>query len=106
MVDLSVKYMGFKLRSPLILGSCALTKDLDKLQQAEEAGFGAVVLKSIFEEEIRSEVNAVVDDETALMYRQAYDYMMQYQEMASSSRYLDLISKATAPSAPVVCNIP
>ena len=106
MVDLSVKYMGFKLRSPLILGSCALTKDIDKLKQAEEAGFGAVVLKSIFEEEIRNEVNAVVDDETALMYRQAYDYMTQYQEMASSSKYLDLIKNATEKlSIPVIASV-
>ena len=106
MVDLSVKYMGFKLRSPLILGSCALTKDIDKLKQAEEAGFGAVVLKSIFEEEIRNEVNAVVEDDTALMYRQAYDYMVQYQEMASSSKYLDLIKDATEKlSIPVIASV-
>lgn len=106
MVDLSVKYMGFKLRSPLILGSCALTKDIDKLKQAEEAGFGAVVLKSIFEEEIRYEVNAVVDDETALMYRQAYDYMTHYQEMASSSKYLELIKNATEKlSIPVIASV-
>lgn len=106
MVDLSVKYMGFKLRSPLILGSCALTKDIDKLKQAEEAGFGAVVLKSIFEEEIRNEVNAVVEDDTALMYRQAYDYMVQYQEMASSSKYLDLIKNATEKlSIPVIASV-
>ena len=106
MVDLSVKYMGFKLRSPLILCSCALTKDIDKLKQAEEAGFGAVVLKSIFEEEIRNEVNAVVEDDTALMYRQAYDYMVQYQEMASSSKYLDLIKDATEKlSIPVIASV-
>ena len=88
MVDLSVKYMGFKLRSPLILG------------------FGAMVLKSIFEEEIRNEVNAVVEDDTALMYRQAYDYMVQYQEMASSSKYLDLIKDATEKlSIPVIASV-
>lgn len=106
MIDLSVKYMGFKLCSPLILGSCGLTKQLDKLQQAEEAGFGAVTLKSIFEEEIKHEVNTVIDEDAASMYRSAYDYIAQYQEMASSDKYLDLISKATSKlSIPVIASV-
>ena len=55
---------------------------------------------------MRIEVNAVVDDETALMYRQAYDYMTHYQEMASSSKYLDLIKNATEKlSIPVIASV-
>lgn len=106
MIDLSTKYMGFRLCSPLILGSCGLTKNIDKLQQAEEAGFGAVVLKSIFEEEIKHEVNAAIMDAAESMYKQAFDYIIQYQEMASSDKYLKLISEATTKlSIPVIASI-
>ncbi len=107
MIDLSVKYMGFKLCSPLILGSCGLTNKLNNLQQAEECGFGAVVLKSIFEEEINNEVNAAFNaDESASMYKQAYDYIAQYQEMASSQKYLEFIRQATEKlTIPVIASI-
>ncbi|MEG1555779.1 MAG: dihydroorotate dehydrogenase-like protein [Bacteroidales bacterium] len=106
MTDLSVKYMGFKLRSPLILGSCGLTNSIDKLQKAEEAGFGAVVLKSIFEEQITHEVNSTIKDSQFITFKQAYDYVAQYQEMASSENYLKLIREANEKlSIPVIASV-
>lgn len=106
MIDLSVKYMGFNLCSPLILGSCGLTKNLDHLQQAEECGFGAVTLKSIFEEEINNEVNAAMSHDEASMYKQAYDYIAQYQEMASAYKYLQFIREATQKlTIPVIASV-
>lgn len=106
MIDLSTKYMGFNLCSPLILGSCGLTKDLENLKKAEEYGFGAVTLKSIFEEEIRNDVNSILGNDDASMYKQAYDYMTQYQEMASAYKYLELINTATNTlSIPVIASI-
>lgn len=106
MIDLSTKYMGFNLCSPLILGSCGLTKDLSNLKKAEECGFGAVTLKSIFEEEIRNDVNSILSNDDASMYKHAYDYVAQYQEMASAYKYLELIHTATHTlSIPVIASI-
>jgi dihydroorotate dehydrogenase (fumarate) len=52
MIDLSTYYLGQKLRSPLVASSSPLSKDLSNLQKMEEAGAGAVVLHSLFEEQI------------------------------------------------------
>ena len=52
MIDLSTYYLGRKLASPLVASSSPLCKDLANLQKMEEAGAGAVVLHSLFEEQI------------------------------------------------------
>jgi dihydroorotate dehydrogenase (fumarate) len=55
-VDLSTSYLGLQLRSPLVVGAAApLTEDLDQLKAMEEAGAAAVVLHSLFEEQIEQE---------------------------------------------------
>ncbi|MFO7829977.1 MAG: diguanylate cyclase, partial [Bacteroidales bacterium] len=56
MADLSVNYMGLKLRNPIIAASSGLTNSIDDIKEFEEKGAGAIVLKSIFEEEIRLEL--------------------------------------------------
>jgi len=56
MPDLSTSYMGLKLRNPIIVGSSTHTINPDNVRQLEEAGAGAVVLKSIFEEQVRVDV--------------------------------------------------
>jgi dihydroorotate dehydrogenase (fumarate) len=52
MADLETSYLGHKLKSPLVVSSCPLTYELDNLRRMEAAGAGAVVLHSLFEEEI------------------------------------------------------
>ena len=51
-MNTNTKYLGLDLKSPIIVGSCGLTADVDKMVQMEKAGAGAVILKSIFEEQI------------------------------------------------------
>src|SRR5690554_468031 len=55
MKKLETSYMGIPLRSPVILGACDLSSQLDTLKQAEQEGAAAVVYKSIFEEQIQIE---------------------------------------------------
>jgi len=52
-VDLSTKYLGLDLRSPVVASSCPLTGDLVSLQKIADAGAGAVVLPSLFEEQLQ-----------------------------------------------------
>jgi len=54
-MDLSTNYLGLKLRSPLVPSASPLSEDLDNLKRMEDAGAGAVVLHSLFEEQIRYE---------------------------------------------------
>ncbi len=55
MADLSTTYLGLRLRNPLVVSSSSLSDSVDKIQRLEEAGAGAIVLKSIFEEQILRE---------------------------------------------------
>ena len=47
-MNTKVDYLGLKLNSPIVAGSCGLTANVDNLCRLEEMGAGAVVLKSIF----------------------------------------------------------
>lgn len=53
--NLKTTYMGIELKSPIILGACNMSDDIDKLKKAEENGVGAIVFKSLFEEQIQLE---------------------------------------------------
>jgi dihydroorotate dehydrogenase (fumarate) len=55
MTDLSTTYLGLKLRSPLVVSASPLSRDLDGIRRLEEAGASAVVLYSLFEEQLRQE---------------------------------------------------
>ena len=55
MTDLSTTYLGLSLRNPLVVSSSSLTDSAGKIKSYEDAGVGAVVLKSIFEEQITKE---------------------------------------------------
>jgi len=73
MVDLSVSYMGLNLRNPIIVSSSDLTRTVDRIKKCEEAGAGAVVLKSIFEEQFLIEGD--IPESDYAIYPEALDYM-------------------------------
>lgn len=62
MADLSTTYMGIKLKNPLILGASNLVSKRETIKQIEEAGIGAIVYRSLFEEQIQLE-NLQMDEE-------------------------------------------
>lgn len=51
-MDLSTTYLGLELRSPLIVGASPLTERIDELRKMEDSGAGAIVLLSLFEEQL------------------------------------------------------
>lgn len=55
MADLSTKHMGIQLASPIIVGACSLSKHIEQIKKAEALGAGALVIKSLFEEQIQLE---------------------------------------------------
>jgi dihydroorotate dehydrogenase (fumarate) len=107
-MDLSVNYLGLKLKSPVVVGSSGLTFSTDRLKQIEKAGAGAVVLKSIFEEEIQHEFNQILEqesrmDEANLEYLDYYDFKIKEDNI---NRYIDFIKEAKkAVSIPVIASI-
>jgi dihydroorotate dehydrogenase (fumarate) len=53
MPDLKTTYMGIPLRSPIVVGASSVSAMVDKIKMAEQAGAGALVIRSLFEEQIR-----------------------------------------------------
>jgi len=56
-MDLTTQYMGLKLRNPLVLSASPLTGEIDNFRKLEDAGIAAIVMHSLFEEQIRFEAN-------------------------------------------------
>ena len=89
-MDLSVKYMGLNLKNPLVIGSSGLTNSVEKVKELESFGAGAVVLKSLFEEQILFEADAA-GSENEYDYPEAIDYIKSYAKTESINKYLKLI---------------
>ncbi|MBM3403656.1 MAG: dihydroorotate dehydrogenase-like protein [Bacteroidetes bacterium] len=92
MVDLSTSYMGLTLKNPIIVGSSGLTNSPDKIKEFEEKGAGAVVLKSIFEEQIRFDIHKTLEfEDTYNLSQEAFDYVKSTMKDNSVSHYMNLI---------------
>lgn len=107
MADLSVKYLGLQLRNPLIAGSSGLTKSPEKIIELEKKGIGAVVLKSLFEEQIRHEVAESFNNaDFTSPYPEAEDYISNYSRDKALDDYLTLISKTKkSVNIPVIASV-
>ena len=107
MVDLSTEYLGITLRNPIIVGSSGLTNSLEQIKAFENAGAGAVVLKSIFEEEIYFEQEDIIREAEAdgvnLDQFDYYDFQLKGQKL---ERYIDLIKTSKkSVEMPVIASI-
>jgi dihydroorotate dehydrogenase (fumarate) len=96
MIDLSTGYLGLKLRSPLVASSLPLWKDLTHLRKLEEAGAGAVVLHSLFEEQIMLESLSLDRflTEGAESYAEAVSYFPDMVKYGGQRAYLDHLGSA------------
>ncbi len=73
MADLATSYMGLKLRNPIVVSSSDLTKTTEGILRCYEAGVGAVVLKSIYEEQFL--IKEDEKGEKGIIYPEALDYL-------------------------------
>jgi dihydroorotate dehydrogenase (fumarate) len=107
MADLSTVYLGLKLKNPIIAGSSGLTSSVERVKNLEENGAGAVVLKSIFEEEIALEHEDILDQVAARGYDiDAYEYYDQQIRSDKIRAYIDLIGGCkTSVSIPVIASV-
>ncbi len=106
MSDLSTTFMGLMLKNPVIVSSSRLTYDIDKLKECEAAGAGAVVLKSIFEEQIQMESDRMVGDLNFDAYADAYDYFQETSHDYYMNSYLELVEKAKQElTIPVIASV-
>ncbi len=103
MTSIATRYLGLELKSPVIAGSSNFTYNVESIREAEAAGAGAVVLKSLFEEQIVSLATNLSSRES---YPEADDYLLYYTRTNSVDAYLDLVAKARkSVKIPVIASI-
>jgi dihydroorotate dehydrogenase (fumarate) len=107
MSDLKTTYMGLSLSNPVIAGSSTHTITVEKIKALEEAGVGAVVLKSIFEEQIRSDTAEMEASLQSNMNAAAYDYLQaDFAMQMGPEKYLDRLRNIKAAvSIPVIASV-
>ncbi|EGJ71224.1 dihydroorotate oxidase [Bacteroides coprosuis DSM 18011] len=105
MTDLKTTFAGLTLRNPIIVSSSGLSNTAEKNQKLAEAGAGAIVLKSLFEEQILIETDQMMSDASA--YSEGADYLQEYVRHHKLSEYLSLIkdSKAVCNEVPIIASI-
>jgi dihydroorotate dehydrogenase (fumarate) len=106
MADLSTKYMGLELKNPIIVASCSLTKTLDGVRKCADEGAGAVVLKSLFEEQIDFDVKDVESNLLPYWRQDALDYVRGMGMALGPREYLNLVEQAkNSVSIPVIASL-
>ncbi len=92
MADLSVKFIGLQLKNPIIAASSGLTSTKEGVRRAAEAGAGAIVLKSLFEEQLRAEISTLTD--ASEYHPEAEAFLAGLGMSEGSGEYCELIKLA------------
>ena len=98
MVNLQTQYAGLLLHSPIIIGSSGLTNCAEQNKAFEKAGAGAIVLKSLFEEQIEMQGDSLLQKED---HPEASDFIRGYVKANQVDTYLQLIKDSKR-----LCSIP
>lgn len=123
MANLDTTYMGLKLKNPLIASSSGLTNTISNIKALADNGIGAIVIKSMFEEQIHIETEKYIKDEHGNVktynnapntifskrvydYEEAYSYIYDYAKNNTLDVYLNLITEAKKTvNVPIIASI-
>jgi dihydroorotate dehydrogenase (fumarate) len=107
MVDTTTEYLGLKLKNPIIAGSSGLTDSAKGVKDLEDAGVGAVVLKSIFEEEITIEYEDILNEATDkginLEQFDYYDFRLKGEKLNQFTALIEASKESV--SIPVIASV-
>lgn len=94
-MNTNTKYLGLDIASPIIAGSCGLTNDIENLKRLEAAGAGAVIIKSVFEEQIIFDIKRNLSMMAPTdSYGMSYEYVANHVADDSLGKHFDLIREA------------
>ncbi|MCX6226711.1 MAG: dihydroorotate dehydrogenase-like protein [Bacteroidia bacterium] len=124
MADISIQYLGMQLKNPVIIGSSGLTGSVAEVKHAAASGAGALVLKSIFEEQILQEIDSFITDmeknsgnsfqkgyqsvlrEREYDYEEAFSYLKDHAKEQTLGKYLTFVEESRkAVDIPVIASI-
>jgi len=106
-MDLSTEYMGLKLKNPIIVSSSKLTGDINNIKKCADVGAGAIVLKSLFEEQLLADSSRLMDqDMKYFWFPEAIEFINKHAKEFGLKQNLDLITKAKAyTDIPIISSI-
>lgn len=96
-MKLKTSYLGLEIKSPIIVSSSTLTGSVESIKRCAEAGAGAVILKSIFEEQILSEIRREEvhhDDDIYDLYPEAQEYLNTFMRGTEIEIYEKLVRES------------
>ena len=106
-MNLDTGYLGLDLRNPLVASAGPMTQTVDRIERLAKAGVGAVVLPSLFEEQIRAEAER--DERLAEVgidsFGEAASYLVDPGASVWPRQYLDLIERAARSGVPVIASL-
>lgn len=106
-MNLDTSYLGLKLRNPLVASAGPMTQTADRIERLVEAGVGAVVLPSLFEEQIRAEADR--DERLAEVgvdsFGEAMTYLIDPEASIWPRQYLALVERAAGSGVPVIASL-
>ena len=124
MADLSIQYLGMRLKNPVIIGSSGLTGSVSEVRSAAASGAGAIVLKSIFEEQIIREMDSFISqgedkatdsfqkgyrsvlNDREYDYEEAFSYLKDHAREQTLGKYLTFVEEAKkSVDIPVIASI-
>ncbi|OQY34691.1 MAG: hypothetical protein B6241_03895 [Spirochaetaceae bacterium 4572_59] len=94
MANLQTRYMGLTLSNPFIVSSSGLTDSVEKVKKAAAAGAGAVILRSLFEEEIVNVVQKDASLDTYSIHPEAAEYIDELGMLSQPDSYLELVEQS------------
>ncbi len=106
LTDLRTEYLGLSLRNPVVASSCGITGSVNGVRQCAEAGAGAVVLQSLFEEQIVAELGGADGAAGAAFPDEARAYLQDLAHSRGPRPYLKLIEDAKrAVDVPIIASV-
>jgi dihydroorotate dehydrogenase (fumarate) len=109
MIDFSTQYLGLKLNGPIVVSSTPLSESLDNLKRMEDAGASAIVLTSLFEEQLLLESRALDEDLSrgTESFAESLDYLPDLTDYRMTHEvYLDYLRKAKqAAGIPIMASL-
>ncbi|MCB2219314.1 MAG: dihydroorotate dehydrogenase-like protein [Bacteroidetes bacterium] len=94
-MDLSTEYMGLKLKNPIIVSSSKLTSEIANIKKAADVGAGAIVLKSLFEEQLIADSSALMDQDIKYFwFPEAIEHINKHSKEYGLKQLLSLIKGA------------
>jgi dihydroorotate dehydrogenase (fumarate) len=106
-MNLATSYLGLELRNPLIASAGPMTQTAERVERLVDAGVGAVVLPSLFEEQIRAEADR--DERLAEVnvnsFSEAMTFLIDPDASIWPRQYLDLIERASGNGVPVIASL-